>query len=53
MKITTQMRSITAITMTTSILLSNLRCMKIRRTNDDFIVAINNAIKTVRGPRYI
>ena len=31
-------------------LLSNLRCIKIRSTNDDLIAAINRAIATVRVP---
>jgi hypothetical protein len=36
-----------------NILFSNLRCMKMRRTNEDLIAAIIRAMITVRVPREI
>jgi hypothetical protein len=36
-----------------NILFSNLRCMKMRNTNEDLIAAIIRAIVTVRAPREI
>jgi hypothetical protein len=47
------MITITAITIKTSILLSNLRCIKMLRTNEDLIAAISNAMATVNAPREI
>jgi hypothetical protein len=53
MKITEQISKITAITIEDKNLFSNLRCIKIRNTNDDLTAAISRAIATVRAPRYI
>jgi hypothetical protein len=49
--ITQQMSRDTAIIIKENILFSNLRCIKILNTNDDFTAAIRSAIKTVSGPR--
>jgi hypothetical protein len=43
----------TPITALENILFSNLRCMKMRKTNEDLIAAITRAIVTVRAPREI
>jgi hypothetical protein len=44
---------ITAITIMDSILFSNLRCIKMRKTKEDLTAAIRRAIATVRVPREI
>lgn len=51
--ITTLMSSTTAITAMENILFSNLRCIKMRKTNVDLTAAIRRAIPTVRVPREI
>lgn len=43
----------TAITIEDKNLFSNLRCMKMRRTNDDLTAAIRSAIVTVKVPSEI
>ncbi|HEY5469971.1 MAG TPA: hypothetical protein VIK07_05575 [Bacteroidales bacterium] len=44
------MSKTTAITINENILFSNLRCIKIRKTNVDLTVAIIRAIATVKVP---
>jgi hypothetical protein len=51
--ITALIISITAITIEERNLFSNLRCMKMRNTNDDLTAAIRSAIATVIVPREI
>jgi hypothetical protein len=45
--------SATAMTANENILFSNFRCMKNRKTKDDFTAAIISASITVKVPRYI
>jgi hypothetical protein len=47
------MMSITAITINTSSLFSNFKCIKMRKTKEDLTAAIIRAIETVRVPREI
>jgi hypothetical protein len=53
MIITAHNSVITPITALENILFSNLRCIKMRNTNEDLIPAIIRAITTVRVPREI
>jgi hypothetical protein len=53
MIITALNSAITPITALENILFSNLRCIKMRNTNEDLIPAIIRAITTVRVPREI
>jgi len=53
MKITADIIRITATTMEAKNLLSNFKCIKIRKTKDDFTAAIRSAMVTVRVPREI
>jgi hypothetical protein len=48
---TATIKSITNVTRIAKILLSNFRCIKIRRTNDDLMAAIMRASATVSEPR--
>jgi hypothetical protein len=50
---TTIISSTTAITAVEIILLSNLRCIKMRKTNEDFTAAIKRAMATVKVPSEI
>jgi hypothetical protein len=45
------MSNTTAITAMENILFSNFRCIKMRKTNEDLMAAINRASTTVRVPR--
>ena len=53
MVITAHNSNMTPITALENILFSNLRCIKMRNTNEDLTAAIISAITTVKVPREI